>query len=509
MAGRRPAGGRRPTATSAFGVGRRESHDSSGFYDRFGAPRLSADDTVVRSPIEEKPILGDARHMDEIEDASVALVVTSPPYFAGKEYEEALGEGHVPASYLEYLDMLRAVLAESVRTLEAGGRIAVNVANLGRKPYRSLSADVISILQDDLGLLLRGEVIWLKARGASGSCAWGSFQSPANPVLRDVTERIVVASKGRFDRAVSRQRRGATGLPAEATVTKDEFIEATTDVWEIPAERATRVGHPAPFPVELPLRLIELYTYRDDLVLDPFMGSGSTAVAAVRAGRRFVGYDTESAYVEIAEQRIRAEKERRLHEVVPAAGRGYRPGVAGPAPASRTRRRAGAETDADFVARARGEGHKARDLARALLERSGFGGVRADVRTASGTEMSFAAVDGGGRLWYFDVSGAFTSVRSGLRRADTLWRALGRAAVVHAAEPEIPIVLLTTDVPAAGSAGDQALRALRTPPSNRSAGAVATVFDVIELEAAADRDRLRDHAATGPRPGKSRRRAPA
>jgi hypothetical protein len=160
--------------------------------------------------------------------------------------------------------------------------------------------------------------VWLKARGASGSCAWGSFQSPANPVLRDVTERVVIASKGRFDRAVSRQRRASLGLPAEISVSKDEFIEATTDVWEIGAERATRVGHPAPFPVELPLRLIELYTYRDDLVLDPFMGSGTTGVAAVRSGRRFVGYDTETAYVEIAEQRIRAERDLRMHDSVPA-----------------------------------------------------------------------------------------------------------------------------------------------------------------------------------------------
>ncbi|HTT86932.1 MAG TPA: site-specific DNA-methyltransferase, partial [Acidimicrobiales bacterium] len=290
---RRRRATRRPTATSAFGVGRRESHDARRFYDRFSPPTLSGDDVVARSPIEEKPILGDARRMEEVEDASVALVVTSPPYFAGKEYEEALGEGHVPASYFEYLQMLTEVFAESVRTLEPGGRIAVNVANLGRKPYRSLSADVIGILQDELGLLLRGEVVWLKARGASGSCAWGSFRSPANPVLRDVTERVVIASKGRFDRALPRTRRVQRGLPAEASVSKDEFVEATTDVWEIPAERATRVGHPAPFPVELPLRLIELYTYRDDLVLDPFMGSGSTGVAAVRAGRRFVGYDTE------------------------------------------------------------------------------------------------------------------------------------------------------------------------------------------------------------------------
>jgi site-specific DNA-methyltransferase (adenine-specific) len=512
MGAGKPASGRRKsTSTSAFGVGRRESHDASGFYRRFTAPVVSADENVVRSPIGEKPILGDARHMDEVEDGSVALVVTSPPYFAGKEYEEALGEGHVPASYFEYLEMLTAVFAESVRTLEPGGRIAVNVANLGRKPYRSLSADVIGILQDELGLLLRGEVIWLKARGASGSCAWGSFQSPANPVLRDVTERVIIASKGRFDRAVSRQQRTALGLPSEISVTKDEFIEATTDVWEIAAERATRVGHPAPFPVELPLRLIELYTYRDDLVLDPFMGSGTTGVAAVRTGRRFVGYDTETSYVDIAEQRIGVEQDLRMHKAVatpaPAKAR-QRSKVAAKPVATKTAvtkatvskggraaKTAVTEDDADFPARARREGHKARELAQDLLARCGFGDIATDVRAGDGIEVSFSATDRRGQRWHFDVSGAFTSTRAGLRRADTLWKALGKAAVLHAAHPDIPLVLITTDAPVAGSAGDQALRALRPGPRSTGFGAV---FDIVEMESADDRTRLSRYADEGP-----------
>jgi len=483
-------GRRKPTSTSAFGVGRRESHDASGFYNRFTAPVLSADDTVVRSPIAGKPILGDARHMDEVEDASVALVVTSPPYFAGKEYEEALGEGHVPASYFEYLEMLTAVFAESVRTLEAGGRIAVNVANLGRKPYRSLSADVIGILQDELGLLLRGEVIWLKARGASGSCAWGSFQSPANPVLRDVTERVIIASKGRFDRAVSRPKRASLGLPAEISVSKDEFIEATTDVWEIGAERATRVGHPAPFPVELPQRLIELYTYRDDLVLDPFMGSGTTAVAAVRTGRRFVGYDTETSYVEIAEQRIRAEQDQSMH-AASTADSAPRPARRRSASAKRT----SGDDATDLLARARRDGHKARELARDLLDHSGFSDLTPDVRAGNGIEVSFSGVDATGQTWYFDVSGAFTTTRAGLRRADALWKALGKAAVLHASRPEFPFVLITTDAPTSGSAGDQALTTLRR--QDRSDG-FGTVFDVIEMESAPDRARLRTYGSKGP-----------
>lgn len=297
-----------PTVTSDFGSGKRESHDSTSFYGRFAQPVISSDDRINPHVVRDRLFVGDAREMSEsqVADDSVALVVTSPPYFAGKEYENDMSEGHVPSSYVEYLAMLRDVFGTCLRKLEPGGRMAVNVANLGRKPYRSLSADVIGILQDDLGMLLRGEVIWQKARGAGGSCAWGSFRSPQNPVLRDVTERVIIASKGRFDRAIRRADREATGLPSEATIGTDDFLEATLDIWEIPSERATRVGHPAPFPVALPRRLIELYTYRGDLVLDPFIGSGTTAIAAKEAGRHYVGFDTEPEYIALALERIQA-----------------------------------------------------------------------------------------------------------------------------------------------------------------------------------------------------------
>src|SRR5271168_681124 len=97
---------RRSTSTSAFGVSKRESHDASEFYRRFTAPDLSPDAKVASHRALDKLIVGDARRMDEVLDASVALVVTSPPYFAGKEYEESLGEEGVPATYLEYLDLL-------------------------------------------------------------------------------------------------------------------------------------------------------------------------------------------------------------------------------------------------------------------------------------------------------------------------------------------------------------------------------------------------------------------
>lgn len=481
MAGDRTGGRRRgPTATSRYGVSRRESHDATGFYARFEAPVLSDDDDVHPHKALDAIFCGDARSMPEVPDRSVALVVTSPPYYAGKEYEAALGTGHVPGSYLEYLDMLEAVFAECVRTLEPGGRIAVNVANLGRRPYRSLAADVTGILQDRLQLLLRGEVVWVKGRGATGSCAWGSFQRPANPVLRDLTERIIVASKGRFDRALPPRRRQRLGLPWEGSLSRDEFMEATTDVWEIPPERATRVGHPAPFPVELPERLIHLYTYRGDLVLDPFVGAGSTAVAAVRTGRHYVGYDTDPAYVDRARERVRQERLRRR-----------RAGAAPPSGAVPTVGAAGdGDADGDPVEQALRAGRAAREVARVLVEESGFRIVTVGARPAPDLEVALEARDRSGRRWLFDVAGGYTIVRPGLRRADTLWKALGKAAVLHELEPDLPFVLLTADIPNGAGSAPRLLAAVTGPGK--------PVLAVLALQDRRDRRRLRAFAALGP-----------
>ncbi len=300
-----PSATRRPTTTSRFGTSRRESHDASDFYERFPAPTILTDQTVADAgAVKDTVVHGDSRDLSMIPDASVALVVTSPPYFAGKEYEATLGDGHVPASYVDYLTMLRDVFAECWRVLEPGGRIAVNVANLGRKPYRSLAGDVTTILQDDLGFLLRGEIVWVKGAGLNSSCAWGSYGSASNPVLRDVTERIVVASKGRFGRALTKRQREARGLPCEDTISPEEFRELTLDTWRFAPESARRVGHPAPFPVELPRRCIELFTYRGDTVLDPFGGVGTVGVAAVRTGRHVGCVDADPGYVAKARERI-------------------------------------------------------------------------------------------------------------------------------------------------------------------------------------------------------------
>ncbi len=296
---------RAPTTTSSFGSSRRENHDASRFYARFPPLRVSDDDDVRPCSVADRVFLGDSRDMGAVDTKSVALVVTSPPYYSAKAYEEALGVGHVPGSYVEFLGMLGDVFAECHRVLEPGGRIAVNVANLGRKPYRSLAKDVWTVLEG-LGFLPRGEVVWVKAKGASGSAAFGSFAKASNPVLRDLTERILVASKGRFDRALHWRERRDRGLPWESTISKDEFLAWTVDTWEMRTESARRIGHPAPFPVELPGRLIQLYSYQGDVVLDPFLGAGTTAVAALQAGRRYVGFEAEEEYVRLAESRIEA-----------------------------------------------------------------------------------------------------------------------------------------------------------------------------------------------------------
>jgi site-specific DNA-methyltransferase (adenine-specific) len=368
--------------------------------------------------------------------------------------------------------MLRDVFAECRRVLEPGGRIAVNIANLGRRPYRSLAGDVTRILEDDLGLLLRGEVVWAKAEGASGSCAWGSFRSPTNPVLRDVTERVVIASKGRFSRAVEVGDRQARGLPYEASISTDEFLDATLDLWWIAPESARRVGHPAPFPVELPQRLIELYTFRNDLVLDPFLGSGSTAVAAVRTGRRYAGYDTDAVYIELAGERVTEALASRDHphrfESI-ALFESYR------------------ADDGESLSGGADDGRAAQALAGDLLRDAGFEIVHKNHRVPGlGLSVSLVAKDADGATWNFDVTGAFTSTRAGLVRTDTLWKTLGRASVL-ATRLVAPLVLVSSHLPPRRSTGDKALHAIG--PSG--------IHDVINMLGARDRERLAVYAKGG------------
>lgn len=281
--------------TSKFGTTTRISHDSSPYYNLRLYSDLSREDG--NSPVIENPfppeyenaiILGSSENMKEIPDNSVHLMVTSPPYNVTKEYDQDL-------SLQEYLQLLRNVFTETYRVLVHGGRACINVANLGRKPYIPLS-DYISQMMLEIGYLMRGEIIWYKGARAGVSMAWGSWRSAVNPVLRDTHEYILVFSKGAFSR---KRPEGKAD-----TITREQFMEWTKSVWIMNPESAKKVGHPAPFPVELPYRLIQLYTFTGDIVLDPFMGSGSTAIAALKSGRKFVGYEIDQQYIDLARERI-------------------------------------------------------------------------------------------------------------------------------------------------------------------------------------------------------------
>jgi site-specific DNA-methyltransferase (adenine-specific) len=282
------------TKTNAFGSPGRSSHDATPFYlSRLyqGLPeeaKIEAAQVPIPEGRVDRIFCASAEVMNELPDNSVHLMVTSPPYNVGKEYDEDL-------TLTEYLSFLKRVWAEVFRVLVPGGRACVNVANLGRKPYIPLSAFIAQEMIE-LGYLMRGEVIWDKGASAAASTAWGSWQSASNPTLRDVHEYILVFSKGSFRRKNPDRRAN--------TITKEEFLEFTRSVWTIGAESARKVGHPAPFPVELPYRLIQLYTYEGEVVLDPFMGSGQTAIAALKAGRHYVGYEVDEQYARLAEKRV-------------------------------------------------------------------------------------------------------------------------------------------------------------------------------------------------------------
>jgi modification methylase len=286
---------RKTTSTSAFGSPGRAGHDSSAFYaGKLYANQPGGQDVLfVENPLPAGSLdtifSHSAEAMSELPDCSVHLMVTSPPYNVGKEYDEDL-------SLDDYLAFLQRVWKETLRVLVPGGRMCINVANLGRKPYLPLHA-FIAEQAVRLGFLMRGEIIWNKAASASPSTAWGSWKSASNPTLRDVHEYILVFCKGTFKRPNPEKRL--------STITRDEFLEYNKSIWNFSAESARKIGHPAPFPLELPRRLIQLYTFENEIVLDPFMGSGQTALAALKSGRHYVGYEIDSKYVELASLRIK------------------------------------------------------------------------------------------------------------------------------------------------------------------------------------------------------------
>lgn len=284
---------RKGTETSSFGTSGRINHDSTKFYNSRlyksmkPAEEVSFEENKLPPEVENTNILGSSENMKELPDSCIQLMITSPPYNVSKEYDEDL-------TLEEYLKLLKNVFSETYRVLVNGGRACINVANLGRKPYIPLS-DYVSRMMIDIGYYMRGEIIWNKAGSASPSTAWGSWMSASNPILRDVHEYILIFSKGSYSRA-SKGRKN--------TITKEQFMEWTKSIWIMNAESAKRIGHPAPFPEELPNRLIQLYSFKDDIILDPFMGSGTTGISALKNERRFVGYEINTDYKKLADKRI-------------------------------------------------------------------------------------------------------------------------------------------------------------------------------------------------------------
>lgn len=230
-----------------------------------------------------------SENMAEVRDDSVQLVVTSPPYNVGKGY----ADHNDNMAFKEYLDLLNSVWKECVRVLCKGGRIAVNIADTWRTPYIPLHSFITKQMLD-LGLLMRGIIYWDKGISVGTSTAWGSWRSASNPTLRDVGEHIVIFSKDDF-KLHSKNK--------ISTITSAEFTQYTKSVWSFPTVSAKRENHPAPFPDELPARLIKLYSYLGDTVLDPFMGSGTTAKMAMVLGRKAIGYEIDESYRPLIEKK--------------------------------------------------------------------------------------------------------------------------------------------------------------------------------------------------------------
>jgi site-specific DNA-methyltransferase (adenine-specific) len=260
---------RRGSRTNAFGSPARIAHDATPFYSRRLYEGLPKEEPVAYREIPLPPecvnriFCKSSERMEELPDCSVHLMVTSPPYNVGKEYDDNL-------TLDEYRAFLRRVMAEVYRVLVPGGRACINFGKFGAPPLfapphlrhpRHAGSGLFDAGRNHLGQGVQ----------PSPSTAWGSWCSPQNPTLRDTHEYILVFCKQTFSRPNS--------LGRKPTINRDELLEFTKSVGRFSAEPATKVGHPAPFPVELPYRLIQLYTFEGEVVLDPFIGSGTTAIA--------------------------------------------------------------------------------------------------------------------------------------------------------------------------------------------------------------------------------------
>jgi DNA modification methylase len=226
--------------------------------------------------------------MREIPDNTVHLAITSPPYNLGINYDVHNDN----LAYKEYLDWMKKVWKETKRVLVPGGRFALNIAPTSIKDFKPIHHDFSNQLRK-IGLIMRTEIIWYK-QTMGRRTAWGSWKSPANPHIVPSWEYVLVFSKKSWTLSSNSK---------EADITADEFMRFSDGFWYIPPESQRR-GHPTPFPEELIYRLIKFYTYKGNVVLDMFGGTGTVAVVALKTGRHFIHIDISPEYCKIAEDRL-------------------------------------------------------------------------------------------------------------------------------------------------------------------------------------------------------------
>ena len=225
--------------------------------------------------------------MKDIPDESCGAIITSPPYNVGVEYENH----NDSMDRKEYENYLISRFSLGINKINNGGHLIIQVANTGRNPYIHLSGMISYLLKDKIRQV--GEIIWNK-QNTTNNTAWGSWLSANRPSLRDSHEYILVFRK-EGDR---------TGI---SDITKEEFIESTMGIWKVTPETKSIGNHPAAYPENLINKIIKLFTFKDEIILDPFIGSGTTAICAKKLGRRFIGIDKSQKYCEIAERRLAQE----------------------------------------------------------------------------------------------------------------------------------------------------------------------------------------------------------
>ena len=235
--------------------------------------------------------------MESMPPNSVDLVVTSPPYNVGIDYDthdDNMSEN-------EYWKFTTSWINALYRVVKVGGRVCINIPMMGNSPSVAKSAGYLFHLPHYMDIIkskfaLRDCIIWIKSYAeynenvfCGNNTAWGSWLSPSNPFCRSFSEFIIVLHKD----SPQLQHDGISDL------TKDEFLKWTKNVWFFPSK--PNINHPATFPDELPYRCIKLYSYIDDVVLDPMCGSGTTLRVARRLKRRFIGIDVSPSYVDNVE----------------------------------------------------------------------------------------------------------------------------------------------------------------------------------------------------------------